>query len=64
MMTEEYKSAVKRIRAVNSVDAAIKLEKSIGRVYNAGFFTEKELGRLDLMLLDRRIQLEEHLEGP
>ncbi len=58
-MTEEYKSALERLNKANTSKELAQLERSLERIYNAGFFTVSEYGRLDLKLTDKQISLEQ-----
>jgi len=58
-MTEEYKSALERLNKANTSKELAQLERSLERIYNAGFFTVSEYGRLDLKLIDKQISLEQ-----
>jgi hypothetical protein len=54
-----YTSFTKRIRAANTLSDIMALDTSLTRLYDAGIFTPKELGRLDLLILQRIIEIEE-----
>ena len=58
-MKEEYKSALERLNKANTSKELAQLERSLERIYNAGFFTVSEYGRLDLKLIDKQISLEQ-----
>jgi hypothetical protein len=58
-MSEEYKSALQRLNKANTSKELAQLERSLERIYNAGFFTVSEYGRLDAKLIDKQISLEQ-----
>ena len=43
-MTEEYKSALQRLNKANTIEELARLERSLERIYNAGFLTVSEEG--------------------
>tara|TARA_R100001510_G_C7548586_1_gene133271 strand:- start:159 stop:341 length:183 start_codon:yes stop_codon:yes gene_type:complete len=57
-MSEEYKTALQRLNKANTSEELARLERSFERIYNAGFFTISEYGRLDAKLMDKQISLE------
>lgn len=55
-----FKSAVARIKKAKSVKDLENLEKTLERVYNqTNALTAKEFGRLDSMIVDKKVKLEE-----
>jgi hypothetical protein len=57
-MTEEYKSALQRLNKANTIQELERLERSLERIYNAGFLTVSEYGRLDLKLIHKQFDIE------
>ena len=57
-MTEEYKSALKRLNKANTSQELERLERSLERIYNAGFLTVSEYGRLDLKLIHKQFDIQ------
>ncbi len=53
-----YQSALQRINTAETIDKLAKVETSINRVYDAGFFTANQLMRLDDRIVDQYIKLE------
>ena len=53
-----YQSALQRINTAETIDKLAKVETSINRVYDAGFFTANQLMRLDDRKVDQYIKLE------
>lgn len=50
-MTDEYKSAIKRINKASTEDELLRVEKSLARLYGNGVFSESEYRKLDALLL-------------
>ena len=57
-MTEEYKSALQRLNKANTIEELERLERSLERIYNAGFLTVSEYGRLDLKLIHKQFDIQ------
>ena len=57
-MSEEYKSALQRLNKANTSEELARLERSLERIYNAGFLTVSEYGRLDLKLIHKQFDIE------
>ena len=57
-MSEEYKSALQRLNKANTIQELARLERSLERIYNAGFLTVSEYGRLDLKLIHKQFDIE------
>lgn len=53
-----YKAMADRIRACKSYDACQKTGRSLDNLYDAGIFTINQYGRLSMLLLDRKIELD------
>lgn len=49
-----YKSAIKRINSIETIEQADRLEKSLERLWSAGIFTRKEFCYLDSALMDKK----------
>jgi hypothetical protein len=56
-MTEEYKAALQRLNKANTSQELERLERSLERIYNAGFLTVSEYGRLDLKLIHKQFDI-------
>jgi hypothetical protein len=56
-MSEEYKSALQRLNKANTSKELAQLERSLERIYNAGFFTVSEYGRLDAKLIHKQFDI-------
>ena len=52
-MSQEYRELAKRIRAAKDSATLYRLEKSSTRLYVAGLLTARELGRLDVLIMER-----------
>lgn len=59
MKKTNYQSAVSRIKSSTNLAALAQVEKGLVRVYEAGFLTASELGRLFVMSMDKAIELSE-----
>jgi hypothetical protein len=57
-MTKEYHSALIRINKANSVKELEKLERVFTDIYDRGFFTVSEFGRLCVKILDKTVDIE------
>lgn len=57
-MTKEYYSALIRINKANSVGELEKLERVFTDIYERGFFTVSEFGRLCVKILDKIVDIE------
>lgn len=57
-MTKEYHSALIRINKANSVGELEKLERVFSDIYETGFFTVSEFGRLCEKILDKIVDIE------
>jgi len=57
-MTKEYHSALIRINKANSVKELEKLERVFSDIYERGFFTVSEFGRLCVKILDKIVDIE------
>jgi hypothetical protein len=57
-MTKEYHSALIRINKANSVKELEKLERVFTDIYERGFFTLSEFGRLCVKILDKIVDIE------
>ena len=57
-MSAEFHSMSKRIKAASSLADLSKLEKSLDRCWNAGFFSKGEFVVLDCMIIQRKMRLE------
>lgn len=58
-MTPEYKSALQRLNKANTSEELARLDRSFERIYDAGFLTASEYGRLDSKLMNKQITLEQ-----
>ena len=57
MKSEEYKAMSRRIKeASGDLKRLAKLDKSLVRIYDAGFFSTSEFQQLDLMIFQRRLK--------
>ena len=57
-MTKEYHSALIRINKANNVKELEKLERVFTDIYDRGFFTVSEFGRLCVKILDKIVDIE------
>ena len=54
-----YKAFASRIRKAETLETLEHLDRSLDRLYNiAGVFTPNQLKRLDLLIVDKKIELE------
>ena len=54
---KNYDSAVERIERASTLDKLNRVDRSIARIYDAGFFTPRELQRLEMKMFDKFISL-------
>lgn len=52
-----YKAFTSRIRKAETLETLKNLDRSLDRLYNAGIFTTSQLKRLDLLIVDKKIEL-------
>ena len=57
-MTKEYHSALVRINKANNVGELERLERVFTDIYDRGFFTVSEFGRLCVKILDKIVDIE------
>ena len=57
-MTKEYHSALIRINKANSVKELENLDRIFSDIYEIGFFTVSEFGRLCEKILDKIVDIE------
>ena len=57
-MTKEYHSALVRINKANSVGELENLDRIFTDIYDRGFFTVSEFGRLCVKILDKTVDIE------
>ena len=57
-MTKEYHSALVRINKANSVGELENLDRIFTDIYDRGFFTVSEFGRLCVKILDKIVDIE------
>lgn len=57
-MTKEFHSALIRINKANSVKELERLERVFTDIYDRGFFTVSEFGRLCVKILDKTVDIE------
>ena len=53
-----YQAMVQRINQANTIEALVKLEASLDRIFDKGFFTISEYSKLDTQIVDKQIALE------
>lgn len=58
-MSAEFKEYRKRLKAAKTISELLRIETSMARLWVAGFMTEKEFARLDALLIDKKITLED-----
>lgn len=58
-MKTTYQSAKERIRKSTTIEQLDKLDISLERLYKIGIFSLAQFGTLDLMIMDKKIALEE-----
>jgi hypothetical protein len=58
-MSAEFKEYRKRLKAAQTISELLRIETSMARLWGAGFMTEKEFARLDALLVDKKITLED-----
>jgi len=58
-MKTTYQSAKERIRKSTTIEQLDKLDVSLERLYKIGIFSLAQFGTLDLMVMDKKIALEE-----
>lgn len=54
-----YQSALARIARAQTLSDLVRCQEGFRRVYEAGFFSARELVRLDAQICDKQIQLAE-----
>ena len=54
----DYKKFANKIRKAKDLETLNKLENSLTNLYNNGIFTVSEFSRLDILLIDNKIKLE------
>lgn len=52
-MSAEFRTLAKRIRSAKDSGTLYRLENSSTRLYVAGLLTAKELGRIDVLIMER-----------
>lgn len=58
-MKTTYQSAKERIRKSTTIEQLERLDVSLERLYKIGIFSLAQFGTLDLMIMDKKIVLEE-----
>jgi hypothetical protein len=58
-MKTTYFSAKERIRKSTTIEQLDKLDVSLERLYKIGVFSLAQFGTLDLMIMDKKIAIEE-----
>jgi hypothetical protein len=58
-VSAEFKEYRKRLKAAQTISELLRIETSMARLWVAGFMTEKEFARLDALLIDKKITLED-----
>ena len=58
-MKTTYFSAKERIRKSTTIEELDKLDVSLERLYKIGIFSLAQFGTLDLMIMDKKIAIEE-----
>ena len=53
-----YQAMAQRINPANTVEALVKVEASLDRIFDNGFFTISEYSKLDSKIVDKQIALE------
>lgn len=53
-----YQAMAQRINQANTVEALVKVEASLDRIFDNGFFTISEYSKLDSKIVDKQISLE------
>jgi hypothetical protein len=53
-----YQAMAQRINQANTVEALAKVESSLDRIFDNGFFTISEYSKLDSKIVDKQISLE------
>ena len=59
MKTDNYEPMLKRIDKAQTMEQLNKLERSLDRLWDAGFFTLREFVKLDDILIKKRDSLGE-----
>ena len=53
-----YQAMAQRINQANTIEALAKVESSLDRIFDNGFFTISEYSKLDSKIVDKQISLE------
>jgi len=53
-----YQAMTQRINQANTIEALAKVESSLDRIFDNGFFTISEYSKLDSKIVDKQISLE------
>jgi len=53
-----FQDFASRIRKAETLETLKNLDSSLDRLYNAGIFTPNQLMSLDLLIVDKKIELE------
>ena len=53
-----YQAMAQRINQANTIEALAKVEASLDRIFDNGFFTISEYSKLDSKIVDKQIALE------
>jgi len=53
-MKTNYASMADRIRACKTLDETNRAEASLGRLWDAGVFSQSEMQRLDILICEQR----------
>ena len=53
-----YQAMAQRINQANTTEALAKVESSLDRIFDNGFFTISEYSKLDSKIVDKQISLE------
>ena len=57
-MSAEFHSMSKRIKSASTLTDLVKLETSLDRCWNAGYFSKGEFIVLDCMIIQRRMRFD------
>lgn len=56
--SSEYKAFIKRINVASTMEQLNELDEKIDKIYNAGCMSANELSRLDIKILNKKIEIE------
>lgn len=56
-MSTEYRELAKRIRIASDSETIKRLDRSLSNIWNAGFLTVAEFGRLSVKIMEKEAEI-------